>query len=69
MDEAKERLKDKALLEQFDVDPRKKISIGLVLVAHRQLQILSKQTDTSIDQMDREFLVEQLCNHEKRSSK
>ena len=62
MDEVEERLKDKALLAQFDIDPRKKISIGLVLVAHRQLQILSQQTEVSIDRMDREFLIEQLCN-------
>lgn len=62
MDEAKERLKDKALLNQFDIDPYKKISIGLILVAHRQLQTLSMQTETSIDDMDREFLAEKLCN-------
>jgi hypothetical protein len=64
MDEPKERLIDKALLEQFDIDPYKKISIGLVLVAHRQLQTLSIQTETSIDNMDREFLIEQLCDVE-----
>ena len=61
MDEAKERLVDKALLNQYDIDPYKKISIGLILVAHRQLQTLSKQTEVSIDDMDREFLAEQLC--------
>lgn len=68
MDEAKERLIDKALLNQFDIDPYKKISIGLILVAHRQLQTLSKQTEVSIDDMDREFLVEQLCKAENTES-
>ena len=62
MDEAKERLVDKALLNQYDIDPYKKISIGLILVAHRQLQTLAKRTEVSIDDMDREFLAEQLCN-------
>ena len=64
MDESKERLIDKALLDQFDIDPYKKISIGLVLVAHRQLQTLSMQTEMTIDSMDREFLIEQLCDVE-----
>ena len=68
MDEAKERLIDKALLNQFDIDPYKKISIGLILVAHRQLQTLSKQTEVSIDDMDREFLAEQLCKAEDTES-
>jgi hypothetical protein len=68
MDEAKERLIDKALLNQFDIDPYKKISVGLVLVAHRQLQTLSRQTEVSIDDMDREFLAEQLCKTEDAES-
>ncbi|MGK0437590.1 MAG: hypothetical protein ACJATK_000531 [Paracoccaceae bacterium] len=68
MDEAKERLIDKALLNQFDIDPYKKISVGLILVAHRQLQTLSRQTEVSIDDMDREFLAEQLCKTEDAES-
>jgi hypothetical protein len=64
MDESKERLVDKALLDQFEIAPYKKISVGLVLVAHRQLQTLSKQTNISIDQMDREFLIRHLCEVE-----
>jgi hypothetical protein len=68
MDEAKERLRDKALLNQFDIDPYKKISVGLILVAHRQLQTLSRQTEVSIDDMDREFLAEQLCKTEDAES-
>lgn len=61
MDESKERLVDKALLDRMDVNPVKKISIGLILVAHRQLQTISEQTEMSIDSMDRDFIIEHLC--------
>ncbi|MFT5572098.1 MAG: hypothetical protein ACI9FR_001019 [Cryomorphaceae bacterium] len=61
MTESKERLKDSALLEQFEIAPHLRISTGLAIVIQRQLAALSKQSGVPIERMGREFLVEQLC--------
>ena len=61
MSEITERMKDSALLEQFDIDPHLRISTGLAMVIQRQLVALASQTGVQVEKMNREFLVEQLC--------
>ena len=61
MNEAEEKILDTALMEQLQVDPYLKLSTGIALVVHRQLLLLSKEMRVSVESMDREFLIENLC--------
>ena len=61
MTEAEEKLLDTALMEQLQIDPYKKLSTGIALVVHRQLLLLSEKMRVPIESMDREFLIENLC--------
>jgi len=61
MSETEEKRLDNALLEQFDIDPYLKLSVGVSLVVHRQLLLLSQEKGKSVSEMDREFLIEELC--------
>ena len=62
MNEEQEKAIDKAVLDQYDIDPYAKLSAGLVLVIHRQLLTLSQKTEMPIETMDRKFLIENLSN-------
>jgi len=61
MSETEEKLLDSALLEQFDIDPYLKLSVGVSLVVHRQLLLLSQEKGRLVSEMNREFLIEELC--------
>lgn len=60
----KEKMLDEALLAQFDLDPHLKITTSLTMAIHRQLMTLSVTTGISINDMDREFILENLANVE-----
>ncbi|MDB4512217.1 hypothetical protein N9060_02005 [Arenicella sp.] len=57
----KEKHLDNALLAQFDLDPHLKITTSLTMAIHRQLMTLSDNTGISINDMDREFILENLA--------
>ena len=61
MNEEQEKALDNQLLDKLDIEPYTKLSTGLVLVVHRQLQTLSDKTGVAVKDMDREFIVENLC--------
>ncbi|MBX2846980.1 MAG: hypothetical protein KTR16_01570 [Acidiferrobacterales bacterium] len=58
----KEKKLDEALLAEFDLDPHLKITTSLTMAIHRQLMTLSDTTGVSINDMDREFILEKLAN-------
>lgn len=60
----KEKMLDEALLAQFDLDPHLKITTSLTMAIHRQLMTLSVTTGIAINDMDREFILENLANVE-----
>jgi len=62
MNEEQEKALDNQLLDKLDIEPYTKLSTGLVLVVHRQLQTLSDKTGVAVKDMDREFIVENLCS-------
>ena len=57
----KEKLFDEALLAQFEIDPHMKITISLTMAIHRQLMTLSDNTGVAINDMSREFILENLA--------
>lgn len=57
----KEKQLDDALLAQFELDPHLKITTSLTMAIHRQLVTLSDSTGVAINDMDREFIVENLA--------
>lgn len=61
MQDNKEKYRDEALLAQFDLDPHLKITTSLAIAIHRQLMTLSENTGVPINNMDREFLIENLA--------
>jgi len=62
MNEQLEKLHDEALLSQFKIDKQLKITISLTMVIQRQLALLAKKTGTPVEQMSREFILENLAN-------
>ena len=62
MNEEQEKALDNQLLDKLDIEPYTKLSTGLVLVVHRQLQTLSDKTGVAVKDMDSEFIVENLCS-------
>ena len=58
----KEKQLDEALLAQFELEPHLKITTSLTMAIHRQLMTLSNKTGVSINDMDREFILENLAN-------
>ena len=60
----KEKKLDEALLAQFDLDPHLKITTSLTMAIHRQLMTLSATSGIAINDMDREFILENLANVE-----
>ena len=61
IDEKTEALIDKAVLSSLDIDPYKKMNASLLLVMHRQLLTLSKHSGVAIEDMDREFILENVA--------
>ena len=64
MNEQLEKLHDEALLSQFKIDKQLKITLSLTMVIQRQLALLSKRTGTAIENMSREFILENLASVE-----
>lgn len=64
MKEQLEKLHDEALLAQFNIDKQLKITISLTMVIQRQLSLLAEKTGTAVEDMDREFILENLANVE-----
>ena len=64
MNEQLEKLHDEALLSQFKIDKQLKITLSLTMVIQRQLALLSKRTGTAIENMRREFILENLASVE-----
>jgi len=62
MDEAKEKLIDKILLDKIEIDQYLKVSTSLLFVMHRQLVTLAKHTGTPVEKMTREFILEHIAN-------
>jgi len=62
MDEAKEKLIDKTLLDKIEIDQYLKVSTSLLFVMHRQLVTLAKHTGTPVEKMTREFILEHIAN-------
>ncbi len=62
MSEQLEKLRDEALLAQFTIDKQLKITLSLTMVIQRQLMLLAKKTNTPIEEMTREFILENLGN-------
>lgn len=62
MNEQLEKLRDEALLSQFKIDKQIKITTSLTMVIQRQLVLLARKTQTPVEQMSREFIVENLAN-------
>jgi len=56
-----EKRLDEALLAQFELDPHLKITTSLTMAIHRQLMTLSNNTGVGINDMDREFILENLA--------
>lgn len=61
MSESKEVQLDEALLAQFKLEPHFRITISLTMAIHRQLLSLSEHTGVAVNDMDREFLLENLA--------
>lgn len=64
MKEQLEKLHDEALLAQFNIDKQLKITISLTMVIQRQLTLLAQKTGTAVEDMDREFILENLASVE-----
>lgn len=64
IDEKTEALIDKAVLSALDIDAYKKMNASLLLVMHRQLLTLSKHTGVAIEDMDREFILQNVAKIE-----
>ena len=62
MNEQLEKLRDEALLSQFNIDKQLKITLSLTMVIQRQLALLSKRTGTPVENMTREFILENLAS-------
>lgn len=62
MDETKEKLIDKILLDEIEIDKYLKVSTSLLFVMHRQLVTLAKHTGTPVEKMTREFILEHIAN-------
>ena len=63
-DEKTEAIIDKAVLSTLEIDPYKKMNASLLLVMHRQLLTLSKHTGIAIEDMDREFILQNVAKIE-----
>jgi len=63
-DEKTEAIIDKAVLSALEIDPYKKMNASLLLVMHRQLLTLSKHTGIAIEDMDREFILQNVAKIE-----
>ena len=64
IDEKTEALIDKAVLSALNIDAYKKMNASLLLVMHRQLLTLSKHTGVAIENMDREFILQNVAKIE-----
>lgn len=64
MNEQLEKLQDEALLAQFQIDKQLKITISLTMVIQRQLALLAEKTGTAVEDMNREFILENLASVE-----
>jgi len=64
MDEKTEAMIDKTVLSALDIDPYKKMNASLLLVMHRQLLTLSKHAGIAIEDMDREFILQNVAKIE-----
>ena len=62
MNEQLEKLRDEALLSQFEIDKQIKITTSLTMVIQRQLKLLADKTGIAVEDMSREFIVENLAN-------
>lgn len=56
-----EKALDEALISQFNLEPHLKITTSLTMAIHRQLMALSMNTGVAINNMDREFILENLA--------
>ena len=64
MDEKTEAMIDKAVLSALEIDPYQKMNASLLLVMHRQLLTLSKHAGVAIEDMDREFILQNVAKIE-----
>ena len=64
IDEKTEAMIDKAILSALEIDPYKKMNASLLLVMHRQLLTLSKHAGVAIEDMDREFILQNVAKIE-----